>query len=306
MTARLRPVRPGQAQPRGHLAAERRVGRQQCGKPAEPIRRDAGSRFGLHQRRQPQNTLGGHLRKHGTEQALPLHLGHHRAGIVGGQQLQEFIADPLARERHQIVRPRRTGRQPGRLKPVGKSRGETEEAQDPQMILGDAHERVADEAHGARGDVGEPAEPVPDLAACRVCVESVDGEIAPGRVALPVVGERHLGPPAVGCEIGAQCRDLVRRLGDHRRHRSVPEAGRDRLDPSVPEPLQHCLGPQPRCEIDVGHGKTEERVAHRAPDHPGLATVGAEHIGKAPEAWPGIKDAWRKPGLGLSQAAPPG
>ncbi len=44
---------------------------------------------------------------------------------------------------------------------------EAEIAEDAQMILGDALQRLADEAHGARLQVVEPAEIVEQLAADR-------------------------------------------------------------------------------------------------------------------------------------------
>ena len=44
---------------------------------------------------------------------------------------------------------------------------EAEEAQDPQMILGDALQRVADEADVALLEIGEPAEIVEQLARLR-------------------------------------------------------------------------------------------------------------------------------------------
>ena len=39
---------------------------------------------------------------------------------------------------------------------------EAEEAQDAQVVLGDALLRLADEAHAPRGDVGKPADIVVD------------------------------------------------------------------------------------------------------------------------------------------------
>ena len=57
------------------------------------------------------------------------------------------------------------------------------------MILGDAGERIADEAHPARREIGEPVEIIEDLAARRIGGERVDREVAPRRILAPIVGE---------------------------------------------------------------------------------------------------------------------
>ena len=80
---------------------------------------------------------------------------------------------------------------------------EAEEAQDAKMVLGDALERLADEADAARGDIVEPAEIIEDLAADRVGIERVDGEVAARGVLLPIVGESDGGAAAVGGDVAS-------------------------------------------------------------------------------------------------------
>ena len=58
---------------------------------------------------------------------------------------------------------------------------EAEIAEDPQMVLGDALQRLADEADGAGLQVVEPAEIVEQFAVTGIGVERIDGEIAPRR-----------------------------------------------------------------------------------------------------------------------------
>ncbi len=77
---------------------------------------------------------------------------------------------------------------------------EAEEAQDAQIVLGDALRRLADEPYPPRGEIGAPADVVeqPPLA---VAAHRVDGEVAPRRVGLEVVAERDLGVAPVGRHI---------------------------------------------------------------------------------------------------------
>ena len=84
------------------------------------------------------------------------------------EQLQQFVGDAFARQRHQVVGARGAGGERGGIGLARAEAGvEAEEAQDAQMVLGDAHQRIADEADAARLEVGQAAEIVEDLAADR-------------------------------------------------------------------------------------------------------------------------------------------
>ncbi len=74
---------------------------------------------------------------------------------------------------------------------------EAEEAQDPEIVLGDPRGRVADETHAAGLEIGAAAEIVEE-AALAIAAHGVDGEVAPRRIGLEIVGERDLGVAAVG------------------------------------------------------------------------------------------------------------
>ena len=88
---------------------------------------------------------------------------------------------------------------------------EAEEAQDPQMILGNSLQGIADEANVALAEIVEAAEIVEDLAGPRVGRQRVDGEVAPRGIFFPVVGEGDGRAAAVGRDVAAQRRHLVRR-----------------------------------------------------------------------------------------------
>ena len=140
------------------------------------------------------------------------------------------------------------------------------------MILGNALQRVADEAHAARRQILAPAEIIEDLAGRGVGVERVDREIAPCRILAPVVGEGDGRVSPVGRHIAAQRRHFDRRpIRQHGGDRAVRKTGRHRLDPRGAQQVDHILGRMPRRQIDVGHVDTQHRVAHRAADEARVA-----------------------------------
>jgi len=165
------------------------------------------------------------------------------------------------------------------------ARAAQEEAKDPQMILGDALKRFADEADVSRLEVGEAVEIIEDFAARRVGGQGVDGEIAPRRILAPILGEGDRGAAAIGRDVAAQGGDLDRRAGEHRGDRAVGDSGRHRLDPSRLEPLHDLLGRKPRGEIDIADLEAQQRVAHAAADETGRARAGAERVEQAVHAW---------------------
>ena len=109
------------------------------------------------------------------------------------------------------------------------------------MILGDALQRVADEADMTLVKIVEAAEIIEHLAGLRVRRQGVDGEVAPSRVLLPVVGEGDGRAAAVGRDVAPQRRDLegmaVADCGD----RAVVDPGRNGLDLRGFEPLDDLV-----------------------------------------------------------------
>jgi len=63
-----------------------------------------------------------------------------------------------------------------------------EEAQDAQIIFGDALRRIADEADPANGEVGKPSDIIVQLAVRRKR-KRVDREIAPRGIREPIPAE---------------------------------------------------------------------------------------------------------------------
>ena len=110
------------------------------------------------------------------------------------------------------------------------------------MILGDALQRFADEAHAARQQVFLASKIVEDFARPGIGGQGVDREIAPGGVFLPIVGERDGRAPAVGGNVPPQARDLERVPAADRGDRAVSESRRDRLDLGRFEPLDDRFG----------------------------------------------------------------
>ena len=104
------------------------------------------------------------------------------------------------------------------------ARVETEEAQDAQMVFGDALKGIADEADVPLLEIVEPAEIIEDFAGRRVGEQGVDREVAAGGIGLPVVGERHRRPAAVGLDVGPQGRDLERMAVADRGDRAMLDA----------------------------------------------------------------------------------
>ena len=201
---------------------------------------------------------------------------HGRRGRGQGEQLQKLVADPLPAQGHQVVRPRRTGGQAFGVERGRKAGGEAEEAQDPEVILGDPFQGRADEAHAARLQVLDAAEEIQHLARARVGVERVDREIPSPRILLPVVGEGDLGVAPEGCDIPPERRHLMRHPARHRRHRTMLQARRHGANAGPLQRRNHRLGLQPCSEIDVGHRQPQQPVAHGTAHEPGRPAIGIE------------------------------
>ena len=172
---------------------------------------------------------------------------------------------------------------------VGRSRAdlrvEAEEAQDAQMILGDAPRRIADEADAPRRDVGEPSCIIMQRAR-RVERQSVDGEIAAQRVGGEIAPEPHDGVPPVRLDVLAQRRHFKRRaLGDER-HSAMRDAGGDGAQ-TLRRRARHDLGGRRgRGDVDIARRRAEQHVAHRAADDARLLAAAVQQLQHAPRAGP--------------------
>ena len=128
---------------------------------------------------------------------------------------------------------------------------EAEEAEDTQMIFGDALQRVADEADVPATKIVETAEIIEDLAGPRIGGQGVDGEVAACGVGLPVIGKRDRRPAAVGRHVAPQRRHFDGMAVTHCGDRAMIDPGRNRLDAHLLEPLDDFLGTQARRKVDV-------------------------------------------------------
>ena len=156
------------------------------------------------------------------------------------------------------------------------SRVEAEEAQDAQVVLGDAAIGIADEADAVGGKIVDAAEEVGDCAARRVGVERVDGEVASGGVLMPVVGEGDHRVAPVRLDVAAQRCDLHDRTLRQGGDRAVGDAGRHRPDARSLQPTHHFLRRQRRGEVEVGDRQVQQRVPHRAADPARPGSIGTE------------------------------
>ena len=127
---------------------------------------------------------------------------------------------------------------------------EAEEAQDAQIVLGDARRGVADEAHPARAEIGPAAEIVVEPAGS-IAAHGIDREVAARGVGGEVVGELDLGMAAVAGDVAPQRGDLEMPTVRDRAHRAMREPGRDRRQAGALEQPDHLLRALGRGEVDL-------------------------------------------------------
>src|SRR6185369_5312070 len=116
----------------------------------------------------------------------------------------------------------------------------TEKAQDAQVVLGDALCRIADEAHSAVAEIGEPTGIVVDRAVAR-CRQRVNREISPLGIRLPVAAKFNLGMATVGLYILAKRCHLEGMFVDDDGDGAVLDPGRHVLKPCSRHSLYHVV-----------------------------------------------------------------
>ena len=157
---------------------------------------------------------------------------------------------------------------------------EAKEAQDAQIVLGDAPVRIADEAHAPRGEIIESADMIEDHAVAGG-IKRVDCEVTPLGVTSPVAPEHDLGMAPESFDVPAQCRHLERPAVDHDGNGAVLHAGRHRPETGGGGAAHHLLRDRRGREVDVAHRFAQERIAHRAADNLRLFSVAVEHVDEA-------------------------
>ena len=146
----------------------------------------------------------GNAAQHRQQQPGLRHGRKRRRRVPRQQQLEQFHPHPLARQLREAGALGDAGGKPrGIGQPMAVSGMEAEEAQDAQIILGDALSRVADEAHAARFEIGKAADVIVHDAVGGHR-KRVHGEVAPLGVGAPVAAEAHLGVAAEGLDVLAQ------------------------------------------------------------------------------------------------------
>jgi hypothetical protein len=133
------------------------------------------------------------------------HLPDDRARIGKRQDLEQFVGDAFTRQAFERLARGDDRGMADRVKLAApETRRKAIEAQDAQIILGNARRGVADKGDTPRGEVGKAVEPVVDRAAVGIGVKRVDREVAPRRVVAPVAGEGDRRAASVGLDIVAQ------------------------------------------------------------------------------------------------------
>ena len=133
-----------------------------------------------------------------------MHQPHGRGRIGQSEQFEQLVGDALARQGHQVVGAsgagveRRASGSPWPKRAWKRKKRRMRRWSSAMRWSGSPMKR-----HGARRG-RRPAEIVEQLAAERVGVERVDGEVAPRGVGRPVVGEGDGGAAAVGRDVAAQ------------------------------------------------------------------------------------------------------
>ena len=193
------------------------------------------------------------------------------------QELHQLHAHALARQPLQSVARhdhRMQSRRIGMAFTVGGV--EAEEPQDAQIVLGDARGGIADEAHAAVAEVGEPADVVVHDAVRRHR-QRIDGEVAPFRIGLPVAAEAHRRLAPERLHVLAQRGHLERVALDHHRHGTVRDSCRDRLEPGGLDAARHLGRRRRGGDVDVARLLPEQRVAHRAADRARFLAIAVEN-----------------------------
>ena len=210
-------------------------------------------------------------------------LGHRREGrgrVGGCEQLGDLRPDPLAREGLEALAGTGAGGETLHVEPflrMAVPGEEPEEAQDAQVILGDARRRVADEAHMPGLEVGQAAQGV-DQRAVGPGIERVHGEVAPCCILGEVAGEGDGRVAPEGLDIAAEGGDLEGTAAGHQRHRAVGQAGRHRFEPGRLRQGHHRLGRRVGGEVEIGHRLAEQGVAHAAADEERAVALRGERV----------------------------
>ena len=248
------------------LSAVLRIAWEQCGKPAKCLGLEAGGSLGGDQGFEFAQFLGHDLGQYRLQDPAVEHDRDGGRRVVHAEELDQFVGDALARQGHEVVGARGAGIERRGVGLAAAEAGvEAEEAQDSEMVFGDALQRIADEADVAALEVVEAAEIVEDFAGHGVGRQRIDGEIAARGVFFPIVGEGDGGAAAVGADVAAEGGDLERMAVADGGDGAMLDSGRHRLDPRRFQPRHDFVGFEPCREVEVTQRQSHEQESRTAP-----------------------------------------
>ena len=257
--------------------------RAERAEPPHRIRLHAGGRLDLGHVLKAREI--GNAAQHRDEDAAFRHHGEHGRRVPGQQKLEQLRPHPLAR---QLRKSATRGDAGGKAHGIGHALAiggvKAEEAQDAQIILGDAFLRLADEAYPPRLEIGEAADVIVH-SAIGGDGQRIHGEVAPLGVGAPIAAEAHIGVAAEGLDILTQGGDFERPAFDDDGDGAVLDAGRHRLEAGGGGAAYHLLGDCGRGDVEFMDRLAEQSVPHRAADHARRFAVPVEH-GEQKGQWP--------------------
>ena len=213
-------------------------------------------------RRLPDALHGRHLGQQVGQHAARIQQLEAAARAALGEDARQLFTNPLGRNFQDQRMVARHGFERGGFDLEPQPRGETDGAQQPQMIFLEARVGVADGADHAPLQIGAPAHVVEHFPRRRLHHEPVDGEIAAQYVPARVALEMHAGgAPAVGVIVVAAKRGhLHLRAGVAHQHHAEVRAHLSRFG----EQVHDALGARVGRDVEILGLGPQQQVAHRA------------------------------------------
>jgi hypothetical protein len=151
-----------------------------------------------------------------------------------------------------------------------------EEAQDAEVVFADTLMGIAHETDVAGVQVGQAAEGVDDRPV-GLGVEGVHREVAAGGVFCYVGGEGDSGVAAIGCDIAAESRHLVRFAICDDSDGAVVDAGGDGFQTCRLRKVDNAVRRGIGCDIDIGDSGMQKRVPDATAHEEGLMPCPGQH-----------------------------
>ncbi len=206
-------------------------------------------------------------------------------GTAGGHELQNLVSDSFPRQLGEAGTFGHGGLQGGRVQRSFRIIcGETEEAQDAQIIFADAGCWIADKAQPVRFKIGKPADIIIENAVTRHR-QGIHGEVAPPRIAGEIAAELDFRMPPIGLYVFAQAGDLEGLAVDEQRDGAMREPGADGAHACRSGARHDRLGRRRRGYVAFENGAVKEGIAQRAADHARFLAVAVKQGEDAKKAF---------------------